>query len=203
MWCQRSAVVVPLTLSSCCIRWAQGVGCGSRLPALFWLPLWKPRNVRENNIGLVCFKNIPNRNNSSYFQMFFFVCVKMGTICGSVTRNTIKQSFIEWKVSWIEYCIFLSSSFCHQGSVLHQDLLQELLPVPATSAVAWKHLHLPQHHLTTLWQISCQRWRSPQRAFSLLFLKPRHSQPLHSKVNWHVPEGLELWMFVSQGNLEF
>lgn len=149
----------------------------------------------KNNIVLVCLMNIPNRNNSSYFQVFFFVCVKMSTICGSVTRITIKQSFIEWKVSWIEYCIFLSSSFCHQGSVLHQDLLQELLPVPAASAVAWKHLRLPPPHLTTLWQISCQRWRSPQRASSLLFPKPRHSQPLHSKVTRPVPEGLSCECF--------
>lgn len=94
-------------------------------------------------------------------------------------------------------CIFLSYTFCHQGSVLHQDLLQELLQVPATSAVAWKHLHLPQQHLTILWQISSQRWRSPQRAFCLLFPKPRHSQPQHCKVNQHMPEGLELWVFAS------
>lgn len=116
-------------------------------------------------------------------------------ICGSVTEAFL----FEWVESItnlmvILSCIFLSYSFCHQGSVLHQDLLQELQQVPATSAVAWKHLHLPQQHLTTLWQISSRRWRSPQRAFCLLFLKPRHSRPLRCKVNWHGPEGLELWM---------
>lgn len=126
------------------------------------------------------------------------------TTSGSCTEEFLWD--ISDSIQWLESvmhlkvilnCVFLSWSFCHQGSVLHQDLLQELLQARAASPVAWKHLHLPQQHLTTLWQISSRRWRSPQRAFCLLFPKPRHSQPLHCKVNWHVPEGFELWMFVS------